>query len=48
MRDLSTIDDKKTNQVDAREFMRVLETRLRSSENQKQSKEGLVDYVINF
>jgi len=39
MRDLTAMDDKKQMQVDPREFMRVLETRLRSSEPQKQYKE---------
>jgi hypothetical protein len=33
MRDVMNLDDKKTEQVDAREFMRILETRIRSSEN---------------
>jgi hypothetical protein len=32
MRDISIVDDKENGQVDAREFMRILETRLRSSE----------------
>ena len=32
MRDVTTMDDKKTDLVDPREFMRVLESRLRSSE----------------
>jgi hypothetical protein len=39
MRDLTAMDDKKAMQVDPREFMRVLETRLRSSEPQKAYKE---------
>ena len=48
MRDCSNIDDKKSNEIDPREFMRVLETRLRSSEPQKHCKEFLVDYVLGF
>jgi len=32
LRDISIVDDKENGQVDAREFMRILETRLRSSE----------------
>jgi len=46
MRDVSIVDGVSGGMVEAREFMRILETRLRSSETQKQSKEGLVDYVI--
>lgn len=48
MRDLSIVDDKKAFQVDPREFMRILETRLRSTEPQKMYKEQLVDYVLGF
>jgi hypothetical protein len=48
LRDVSSVDDKKADQVDPRDFMRILETRLRSSENQKACKEQLVDYVLNF
>lgn len=48
MRDVVNIDDKGTNQVDARDFMRVLEVRLNGSNEQKASKEQLVDYVLNF
>jgi len=48
MRDCSGMDEKKTSQVDPREFMRVLETRLRSTEPQKMYKEQLVDYVLGF
>ena len=48
MRDLTAMDDKKSMQVDPREFMRVLETRLRSTEPQKMYKEQLIDYVLGF
>ena len=48
MRDINTVavDERENGQVDAREFMRILETRIRSSETQKQAKEGLVDYIL--
>ena len=48
MRDVIEMDKEKTNQVDPREFMRVLENRLRSTEPQKVHKEKLVDYVLKF
>lgn len=48
MRDVISIDDKNTDQVDAREFMRVLEARLDGTTAQKANKETLVDYVLNF
>lgn len=48
MRDLTAFDKEKTNEVDPREFMRILEVRLRSSEPQKVHKDKLVDYVLRF
>ena len=48
MRDVMNIDDKGTEKVDAREFMRVLEVRLKGSNEQKANKEQLVDYILNF
>ena len=48
MRDVIEMDKEKTNQVDPRDFMRVLENRLRSTEPQKVHKEKLVDYVLKF
>ena len=48
MRDCTNIDEKRSNEIDPREFMRVLENRLRSSEPQKHCKEFLVDYVLGF
>lgn len=47
-RDCIAMDEKKDGQVDARDFMRVLETRVKSSEVQKAHKELLVDYVLGF
>lgn len=39
MRDVIAIDDKATEEVDARDFMRVLEVRLNGSNEQKVNKE---------
>jgi len=35
MRDVANVDGVENGQVEARDFMRILETRLRSSETQK-------------
>ena len=42
------VDDKGTEKVDARDFMRILEVRLNGTIPQKANKEQLVDYVLNF
>ena len=48
MRDVMAVDDKGTEKVDARDFMRILEVRLSGTIPQKANKEQLVDYVLNF
>jgi hypothetical protein len=48
MRDVLAVDNKGTEEVDARDFMRILEVRLNGSHEQKANKEQLVDYVLNF
>lgn len=39
MRDVIAVDDKATEQVDARDFMRILEVRLNGTNAQKENKE---------